>query len=269
MDLDLDPWALDPHHIFCQYVGRNFSWKLDKTEPSRLHHLQMTPILVPSFNFKTSSLIIKPQFPFEISKWQYVGQYVGPTSTLIFSKNTWNYFTKTGLSMYSIILNYLLPTKYQRKIPIMYYLRLKIRSEPHSVFQDGRPPPSCWHCTITYSEISCLLIFGLILVRLWHIFENVMSLHGDSLPKLGKPLEIANFSRFRLVMCIPITKVNVTIPVLFKTLINASPHPLPHHPPYPPYPNPLPPPFLAPPPCPFLQPLPPIICPPNKSKSAD
>ena len=36
--------------------------------------------------------------------------------------------------MYSIILNYLLSTKYQRKVPIMYYLRLKIRSEPHIQF---------------------------------------------------------------------------------------------------------------------------------------
>ena len=33
----------------------------------------------------------------------------------------------------------------------------------------------------------------------------------------GNPLKIAIFCRFHLVMCIPITKLNVTIPVLLKT----------------------------------------------------
>ena len=46
-----------------------------------------------------------------------------------------------------------------------------------------------------------------------------MSLQGESPEKSGIPLENRDFGRFRLVMCMPITELNNTIPVLFKTLI--------------------------------------------------
>ena len=49
-------------------------------------------------------------------------------------------------------------------------------------------------------------------------------------PKLRIPRD---FGWFHLVKCITITKLNVTIPVLFKTSIKASPHP-PSPPPFPP-----------------------------------
>ena len=66
----------------------------------------------------------------------------------------------------------------------------------------------------------------------------------------GNPLKIAIFSQFHLVICILITKLNVTIPVLFKTSFKYRFHPL----------APLAPP-LAPPPLPHsscLHPLPPF-----------
>ena len=50
-------------------------------------------------------------------------------------------------------------------------------------------------------------------------------------PKLGIPHD---FGQFCLVKCITITKLNVTIPVLFKTSIKAFPHP-----PSPPPPHPI------------------------------
>ena len=69
--------------------------------------------------------------------------------------------------------------------------------------------------------------------------------------KLGIPLEKRDFGRFRLVMCIPITELNDTIPVLFKTSIKASPHPLSPPPSPPPSPHPPSPTLLAPTPLPF------------------
>ena len=67
----------------------------------------------------------------------------------------------------------------------------------------------------------------------------------------------ADVGRFHQVMWTPITKINVTIPVLLKTLFSAR-----FHPPFPPCPTPLAPPFLPPPHCLFPQPLPTTICPP-------
>ena len=75
-----------------------------------------------------------------------------------------------------------------------------------------------------------------VFVRLWCHLMGIP-------PKSGIPHD---FGRFRLVKCITITKLNVTIPVLFKTSIKASSHPsspppssppsLPH--PYTPHPYP-------------------------------
>ena len=104
--------------------------------------------------------------------------------------------------------------------PLSQKMHLKIRSEPH-----------IWKIKMAdlllllgiaqshTSEISCILVFRVFSARLWRIFENVMSLQWGFPPKLGNPPENAIFGRFRLVMCIPITKLNVTIPVLFKTSI--------------------------------------------------
>ena len=93
--------------------------------------------------------------------------------------------------------------------------------------------------------------------------------HYKGIPckKLGKPPEIAIFGRFHLIMCILITKLNVTIPVLFKTSFKYR-----FHPTCTPYPTPLGPPPLSNPSCPHplapvLQPLPQEFGPPAKSKS--
>ena len=72
--------------------------------------------------------------------------------------------------------------------------------------------------------------------RIWEhdVFARLWC-HNMGIPcqKQGNPLKIVIFGRFRLVMCITTTKLNVTIPVLFKTSIKASLHPLSHHPPHP------------------------------------
>ena len=93
--------------------------------------------------------------------------------------------------------------------------------------------------------------------RLWCHYK------GIPCQKLGKPPKNCDFGQFCLVMCIPITKLNVTIPVLFKTSIKASPHPL-SSPPSPPHHQPPFPTLLAPPPCPFLQTLTPNNLPPQQ-----
>ena len=140
--LDLD--------LYWQYVGLIFFWKIMKTKPCRSYHLQITPILVASFNFKTSGLLINPQYSFEILKSHIFWQYMGHTSTLIISKKTLNFTMKNQLSMYSIILNNILSTKYLRNVQIMHNLRLKIRSEPHiQIFKMAALlPPG--HCTINH-----------------------------------------------------------------------------------------------------------------------
>ena len=63
---EISKCRLDLPHIF--NMGPIFSWKIMKTKPCRSYHLQITPILVASFNFKTSGPVIKPQYSFEISK---------------------------------------------------------------------------------------------------------------------------------------------------------------------------------------------------------
>ena len=59
------------------------------------------------------------------------------------------------------------------------------------------------------------LVFGLFGVRTWRFCEIMMSFDGNIPPKSGIPHD---FGWFHLVMCIPIIKINVTIPVLLKTL---------------------------------------------------
>ena len=96
--------------------------------------------------------------------------------------------------------------------------------------------PSSWHCTITYSEISHTSRFRTFWVRLWCIGETMMSLQGNSLSKLGKPLGKV---RFHIVTCVLTPKSEVMIPVLFKTLLEYRFHPLPHPLPLPLLPHPL------------------------------
>ena len=62
-------------------MGPIFSWKWLKTKPSRLYHLQITPILVSNCNIKTSYLLTCPEIPFEISKWHTFWQYVAEISS--------------------------------------------------------------------------------------------------------------------------------------------------------------------------------------------
>ena len=70
----------------------------------------------------------------------------------------------------------------------------------------------------------------------------------------GNPLEIAIFSRFHLVMCIPITKLYLMTAVLLKTSLKYRFHPLAPLP-HPPCPSPLAPPHLPPPLALFPQPF--------------
>ena len=100
---------------------------------------------------------------------------------------------------------------------------MKFRSEPHIQIFKMAAPSSSWALHNITDEISHLLIFG---ARTWHFCKIMMSLQGNSLQKLGNPPKNRDFGWFHLVKCIPITKLNVTIPVLFKTSIKASPHPL-------------------------------------------
>ena len=80
--------------------------------------------------------------------------------------------------------------------------------------------------------------------------EIMMSLQGNSLQNWGFP---TIFGRFRLIKCIPITKLNVTIPVLFKTSFKYRFHPPCPPLPHPPWPNPSCPHLLAPVPQPLPQ----------------
>ena len=126
-------------------------------------------------------------------------------------------------------------------------------------------PPG--HCTTNSLAISFL---GEIMTY-WRDYDVIT--REFPAKNWGNPLEITNFGRFRLVMCMPIT---LTIPVLFKTSIKASPHPLPHHPPHPHHcPTPTPPiPYRQPSMCwtsfghfqvpPQPPPPTPWVCPPHK-----
>ena len=53
-----------------------------------------------------------------------------------------------------------------------YNIGLKFWSEQ---IQDGQPPPSCWHCTITYQWNPLLSHFW---IRTWHFCKIMMSLEG-------------------------------------------------------------------------------------------
>ena len=113
----------------------------------------------------------------------------------------------------------------------------------------------------SFSERECDVF-----LRLWCHYM------GIPCQNWGNPLKIMIFGRFRLIMCIQITKLNVTIPVLLKKFrLKPLPTPFSHHPPHPiiappPSHTPLAPPPshtpLALPPCPFLQPFPLTILPP-------
>ena len=110
-----------------------------------------------------------------------------------------------------------------------------IKISTYSDFQDG-----CLFLPGIAQQITAEISRNLISqMRSCHFSEIMMSLQGNSLPKLGKPTEIAIFGQFHLVMCMPITKLNVMIPVLLKTSFKYRFHPL-----GPPLPHPL-----GPPPC--------------------
>ena len=123
------------------------------------------------------------------------------------------------------------------------------------IFKFSRWRPSFLHNHIQWnlSHISFSDFSG----RDYDVFSRTWC-HYTGIPcqNWGNPLKNAIFGRFRLVMCMPITELNDTIPVLFKTSIKASPHPLTPPLPHPPYPIPLPQPFLPHPFAPFCNPLP-------------
>ena len=109
----------------------------------------------------------------------------------------------------------------------MKYFNLKIRSEPIFSFPRWR---LLLDCTIPGMKSLAHLVFRLF-GRDYDVSARLMSLQGISLPKIGEPPKNCDFARFHLVICILITKLNVTIPVLFKISIKASAHhpPHPHH----------------------------------------
>ena len=101
---------------------------------------------------------------------------------------------------------------------ILKYLSLKSLSEQKIKMADLLLPG---HCTTSSLAISFSDFFWRdydISARLWCHYKEFPAKNW------GNPLEIANLSWFHLVMCMPIT---LMIPVLFKTSIKASPHPLP------------------------------------------
>ena len=109
-----------------------------------------------------------------------------------------------------------------------------------------------WHLLPPGKSLAHL-IFGLfwwdydVLARLWCHYRGIPQ-------KSGIPHD---FSWFHLVMCIPITKLNVTIPVLLKTSFKYRFHPL-----GPPLPHPLSPTLLAHTPLPLSTTPSPNNCPP-------
>ena len=122
----------------------------------------------------------------------------------------------------------------------MKYSSLKIWSEPHIPIFKMAALLLPGHCTTNHGWNLSPSHFRSENVTFLRDYDVII---GDSCQNLGKPPENRDFGQFRLVMCIPITKLNVTIAVLFKTSIKACPHPLPHHPPHPhhyPTPTPLP-----------------------------
>ena len=139
-------------------------------------------------------------------------------------------------------------------LPLLHKLNLKSLSEPICQISKMAAllPPG--HCTIITAEISRIFVFG---ARMRHFCENMMSLSGIPCQNLGKLPENRNFGRFRPVMCMPINKLNVMIPVLLKTSFKYR-----FHPPCPPYPTPFPHPSCSHPLAPFHNPFPQQFCPP-------
>ena len=162
----------------------------------------------------------------------------------------------------SPVSSLILPLNY---IKMSFYFKYQVKSSSHFViksiwnfkvshiFRFSRwllLPPG--HCTTSRMK-SLAFSFSErerdVFARLWCHYKGISS-------KIGESSENRDFSWFRLVKCIPITKLNVTIPVLFKTLIKASPHPFSHHPPHPITPPPLPHPSCPHPLAPFCNPFP-------------
>ena len=116
--------------------------------------------------------------------------------------------------------------------PLLQKLSLKYLSEPtYSDFQDG-------HSFFLWVLHNHHQNHGWNLSQS-HFSNKIMMFFWDyDVITMGIPHD---FGRFRIVMCIPITKLNVTIPVLLKTSFKYRFHPF--HPPYPP--------FLPPPPAPL------------------
>ena len=129
---------------------------------------------------------------------------------------------------------------------------LKFRSE--AIFQfSNMAAPSCID-----NKLKSLahLIFALARGENMTFLRDYDVITWDSLPKMGKPPRNRVFGRCHPVMCMPITKLNVTISVLFKTSSKYKSHPFTKPPlAHPPWPNPFPHPSCPHPLAPFHNPF--------------
>ena len=125
---------------------------------------------------------IASEIRFEISKWD--------TMAATYFDNMWVRFYLGNYWILTLVIDTIIKSHYF-KLPVkisepginylLKYLSLKIWSEPiYSDFQDG--------CTFFLLGIAQrILSQSHFQARLWRIFENMMSLHGDSPKNRGFP----------------------------------------------------------------------------------
>ena len=125
--------------------------------------------------------------------------------------NGWSYSLLTSVTFKDHCNKFPTQISSRNSQPFLQKLQLKSLSEHIKMAASLLPG------MVQSSQVKSLahLVFRLFGARTWCFCEIMMSFDGDTPQKLGIP---CNFGRFCLVMCIPITKINVTIPVLLKIL---------------------------------------------------